>query len=39
MFEKRDSSNRQKNEWLLLSVSFTTKFELVFVLKLENAFA
>ena len=27
-----------KNEWLLLSVIFTVKFELVFVLTLENAF-
>ena len=25
-----------KNEWLLLSASFTAKFELVFVLTLEN---
>ena len=37
MFEKCDSSN-SKNEWLLLSTSFTAKFELVFVLTLENAF-
>ena len=28
-----------KNEWLLLSVTFTAKFELVFVLTLENAFS
>ena len=27
-----------KNEWLLLSASFTAKFRLVFVLTLENAF-
>ena len=27
-----------KNEWLLLSAGFRTKFELVFVLTLENAF-
>ena len=27
-----------KNEWLLVSASFTTKFGLVFVLTLENAF-
>ena len=27
-----------KNEWLLLSGNFTTKFGLVFVLTLENAF-
>ena len=26
-----------KNEWLLLSASFTAKFGLVFVLTLENA--
>ena len=25
MSEKRDSSNRQKNEWLLLSVTFAAK--------------
>ena len=37
MFEKGDSSNRSKSEWLLLSTSFTAKFELVFVLTLENA--
>ena len=28
-----------KNEWLLLSASFTTKFGLVFAFKLENAFS
>ena len=38
MSEKRDSSNRQKNDWLLLSVTFTVKLELVFVLTFENAF-
>ena len=27
-----------KNEWLLLSASFTEKLELAFVLTLENAF-
>ena len=27
-----------KNEWLLLSVTFTAKFELVFVLTFENDF-
>ena len=27
-----------KNEWLLLLVNFTAKFELVFVLTFENAF-
>ena len=39
MSEKRDSSNRQYNEWLLLSVPFTGKPELVFVLTFENAFS
>ena len=28
-----------RNGWLLLSASFTAKFELVFVLTLENAFS
>ena len=28
-----------KNEWLLLSASFTAKFVLIFVLALENAFS
>ena len=28
-----------KNEWLLPQASFTAKFELVFVLTLENAFS
>ena len=28
-----------KNEWLLLSVTFTAKIELVFVLTFENAFS
>ena len=28
-----------ENKWLLLSASFTAKFGLVFVLKLENAFS
>ena len=28
-----------KSEWLLLSVTFTVKLELVFVLTLENAFS
>ena len=37
MFEKCNFSN-SKNEWLLLSAGFTAKFELVFVLILENAF-
>ena len=38
MSEKRDSSN-SKNEWLLLSVTFTAKLELVFALTFENAFS
>ena len=38
MSEKRDSSIDIKNEWLLLSVRFTAKLELVFVLALQNAF-
>ena len=37
MFEKCDSSNRDKNESLLLLASFTAEFGLVFVLTLENA--
>ena len=37
--EKRDSSIDSKNEWLLLSVTFTAKLELVFVLTFENAFS
>ena len=38
MFGKFDSSNTVccKNEWLLLSASFTTKSGKVFVLRLEN---
>ena len=36
--EKRDSSN-SKNEWLLLSATFTAKPELVFDLTFENAFS
>ena len=28
-----------KNEWFLLSVSFTGKFELVFILTFKNAFS
>ena len=41
MSEKRDSSNTvdSKNEWLLLSVTFTAKLELVFVLTFENTFS
>ena len=38
MFEKCDSSN-SKNERLLLTAGFTAKFELVFLLTLENAFS
>ena len=36
--EKRDSSG-SKNEWLLLSVTFTAKLEFVFVLTFEKAFS
>ena len=36
--EKRDEVNG-KNEWLLLSVTFTAKLELVFILTFENAFS
>ena len=39
MFEKCDSQLDNNKEWLLLSASFTAKFELVFVLTLENAFS
>ena len=35
MFEKGHQID-SKNEWLLLSERFTAKFELVFVLTLEN---
>ena len=38
MSEKRVHQIDSKNEWLLLSVTFTTKLELVFVLTFENAF-
>ena len=39
MFEKCDSSNRQK-KWMVAPFSkFTAKFGLVFVLTLENAFS
>ena len=34
MSEKRDSSVDSKNEWLLLSVTFTAKLGLVFVLRI-----
>ena len=39
MFEKVIHQIDSKNEWLLLSASFTAKFELVFVLTLRNAFS
>ena len=39
MFEKGIRQIDNKDEWLLLSVSFTAKFELVFVLTHENAFS
>ena len=39
MFEKFHSSNRQKNEWLLLSASFTVKFEMVFASRQGNVFS
>ena len=35
---KRLFIKETENEWLLLSASFTTKFELVFVLTQENDF-
>ena len=37
MSEKRVHQIESKNEWLLLSVTFTAKLELVFVLTFENA--
>ena len=37
MSEKRDSSN-SKNEWLLLSVTFTAKLELDFCLTIRKRF-
>ena len=39
MSEKRVPRIDSKNEWLLLSVTFTAKFELTFVLTLENTFS
>ena len=39
MSEKCDSSVDSKNEWLLLSVTFRAKLELVFVLTFKNAFS
>ena len=38
MLRKCYSSNRQNEEWLLLSAGFTAKFELVLVLTQGNAF-
>ena len=37
--EKQIHQVGSKNEWLLLSVTFTAKLELVFVLTFENAFS
>ena len=39
MSEKRVHQTDGNNEWLLLAVTFTTKFELAFVLTFENAFS
>ena len=39
MSEKRDSQVDSKTEWLLLSVTFTAKLELVSVLTFKNAFS
>ena len=39
MFEKCVHQIDSKNEWLLLSASFTAKFGLAFVLTLENTFS
>ena len=39
MSEKRIHQVDSKNEWLLLSVTFTAKLQLVFVLTFENAFS
>ena len=39
MSEKRIHQIGSKNEWLLLSVTFTSKLELVFALAFENAFS
>ena len=38
MYENVIDQIDSKNEWLLLSVTFTEKVELVFVLTFENAF-
>ena len=39
MSEKLVHQIASKNEWLLLSVAFAAKLELVFVLTFENAFS
>ena len=39
MSEKRVHQVDSKNEWLLLSVTFTEKLQLVFVLTFENTFS
>ena len=39
MSEKRDSSVDSNNKWLPLSVAFTEKLELVFVLTFEKIFS
>ena len=39
MSEKRVHQIDSKNKWLLLSVTFKAKLELVFVLTFENAFS
>ena len=39
MSEKCDSQVDSKTEWLLLSVTFMAKLELVFVLTFKNAFS
>ena len=39
MSEKRVYQMDSENEWLLYSVTFTAKLELVFVLTFENAFS
>ena len=39
MSEKRVHQIDSKNEWLLLSVTFTAKLELVFVLTFKNTFS
>ena len=39
MSENVINQTDNKNEWLLLSVTFRAKLELVFVLTFENAFS